>query len=357
MKKIILATGGTGGHIFPALAVKEELEKQGNKVLFLGDKSLEKFLNKEKDLFRILPVTKHNKTFKGIFKLLQSIFQTFKIYSEFKPDIIIGFGSYASFPPLFVAQQKKIKYFIHEQNANLGKVNRVFSKNAEKIFSSYHELFGIDIKNADKIIFTGNPVRKNIKELINFEYTYPEEKNKFTVFITGGSSGASFFGTELLQSLKFLTPEEKNKLHFIYQVREDEIKSVENFCTENKISAEINTFFYDMESRFKNSHLIIARSGASFLAEATIAGVPLILIPYPYGANNEQYENARILKNQNSCIIVEQKDFEAKKFYDLTINLIQNKKQIIEMSSNLKNIAVIDAEIKIINSIKNIDLL
>lgn len=354
-KKIIIATGGTGGHIFPAIAVANELKKENIKVLIIGDKKLDNYSNHISVDYKVVSTAK-TKTFKSAYFIVKGIVQTFFIFKKEKPDFVIGFGSYASFPSLVAAKLLKIPFALHEQNTCVGKVNRWFQNYAEVIFTSFPEIFGFNINNSEKIKYVGNPIRKNIKVLSNNVYKYPNFENgeKFNIFVVAGSGGASFFGNDFLNFIEYLDPKIIKNIHITHQVREDDLEKVKTLYKNKNISAEVNTFFNDINLQYAKANLVIARAGATTIAELASIGLPTIFIPSPFVANNEQYKNSKLLEKREACIMFKQEDFNGVKFGKLLNELILNKDKLINLSNNIRQFTNINAEINIKEAIKEI---
>ena len=224
--------------------------------------------------------------------------------------MIIGFGSYTTLPVLMAARFKKIPFCLHEQNSHIGKVNRFFLKDAKYIFTSFQEIYGMKIEYSDKIVFTGIPIRNEVKKYSNSEYTYPKDNEKFNIVITGGSGGASFFSNEFIKTFSFLDKKIKNKIRIFHQVKNiEEIDFVTNFYEKENIEHTIKPFFENMPELMFKGHLIIARSGVGTISEITAIGRPVIFVPSPNVVNDHQTYNANFYKRNNACLLVEEKSF------------------------------------------------
>lgn len=337
-KTIVLAAGGTGGHFFPAIALAEEIAKSVPNIHLITDRRCEKYITKN---MPVLPhVTDLHIKMSGIFNKIKSIYQlttacikTIILFFKLKPSIVIGFGGYPSFPAMLAASFLKIPIIIHEQNCFLGKSNRIFDKQAKLIALSYKETNNVPLSCKDKIIYTGDIIREIIKKL-------PEKQSfnseVFSIFVVGGSQGARIFSKlipEAIQALKKLEPEIKIR---ITQQVADEYK-LQTLQTYKKlgVECELQSFFYNIHDIYFNSDLVIARSGASTIAELTTIGLPAIFIPFPYSAEDHQTFNAMALVNDNASWCYSQKDITpeilAKKLYEL----ITNRNLIQQASQNL----------------------
>lgn len=337
-KKILLITGGTGGHIFPAITLSNILKSNGYSVLIVGDDQLNKYENSIECEFKIIKSGK-TKSLKTVFSLIEGFFQSISIIKKFKPDLIIGFGSYATFPLLCAGKFLKVPFYLHESNSIIGKVNKWMSPYAKCIMTNFQELYGINIKNANKISVVGMPIRESIIEASKREYKYPDFSNdeKFNIFITGGSGGATFFSNQILQAIELLDKNIKKKICVYHQARIADIDKVKEFYVKYSIKNEVKIFFDDMNKKYKNANLVIARSGTGTISEITTVCIPTIFIPSPNVANNHQAKNVEVLKKANACIVQEEKDFNVEEFSHILKDLIENKNNILfNLIDNMK---------------------
>lgn len=337
-KTIVLAAGGTGGHFFPAIALAEELAKSVPNIHLITDRRCEKYITKN---MPVIPyITDLHIKMSGIFNKIKSIYQlitacikTMILFFKLKPSVVIGFGGYPSFPAMLAASFFKIPIIIHEQNCFLGKSNRIFAKKAKVIALSYKETTNVSSAYKDKIIYTGDIIRETIKNL-------PEKQSfnskVFNIFVFGGSQGAHIFSTlipEAIQFLKKLAPE--IKIRITQQVTDEYKLQILQTYKKIGIECELENFFYNIHDIYLNSDLVIARSGASTIAELTTIGLPAIFIPFPYSAEDHQTFNAMALVKDNASWCYNQKDITpeilAKKLYEL----ITNRNVIQHASKNL----------------------
>lgn len=350
--KIFLATGGSGGHIFPALSVANELTKNDYNICVIADKVFEKYSNGNINN-RIINAGKNLSSFFNIKEIIKGVLQSRHLIIKERPDLVIGFGSYAALPTLIACVITKTPFILHEQNVYIGKINKFFAKYAQKVMTSYHELYGISFDDMDKIVFTGNPVRHEIQRLNNMPYKYPDE-GKFNVLITGGSSGAEIFSEYLPKIFDFAHKEEQKKIKIFHQVREEYLDQVKEYYKKINVEASVSTFFKNIDELLEKAHLVIGRSGSGTLNETAIAGKPMILIPLKNSANNHQEINAKLFERNKSAIIVLEKNFNIPDFQKLFFDLVQNRKLLEEMAKNIKSMSVVDADVKITNIVKEI---
>lgn len=348
--KVFLATGGSGGHIFPAISIAEKLTSENNNICIIADDIYEKYSSCNLN-YRIIKAGKSIKSFSSVKQIIFGFFQALKLIKTEKPDLIVGFGSYATLPTLMACILTKTKFIIHEQNAYIGKINKLFAKYAITVMTTYHELYGINFRDMEKIVYTGSPVRENIKQLKNTKYNYPKDNDEFVVLITGGSAGASIFSEYLPKIFDENHKKEQKKLKIYHQVREEFLDQTKEYYKKINLNAVVQPFFSDIEELLSKAHLVIGRAGSGTLCETAIAGKPSILIPLPNRSNNRQEVNADNFAKNGAGVVVIEKDFTIKDFQTIFFDLIKDKKRLEDMSINAKNLAVVEADENIVNVI------
>ena len=322
---IILATGGTGGHVFPAITLAKALKVQGHNCILFTD---QKTINIER---YILPLCKpRGNKLKFLFLLMYScvlaLYQTRKL----KPKLIIGFGSYASFPTLFAAKIFSIPIILHEQNIVLGRVNRFFFKSAKLIATSFPET---KYAESSKCIFTGNFVDIEAQG-------YSSAETVLNVLIIAGSQGANFFDDVVSSVICDLPAEVKERIRVTQQCTKKNINKVKSLYKSEGIDCELSEFFDDMENKLANAHLVISRAGATSIAEITLAERPAVYIPYPHSKDNHQFYNAKHIEDSGAAVIVEQNSKTKKNLTELLINLLLNPKKLLNMANNTKKTGI-----------------
>ena len=350
---IIIATGGTGGHIAPALSIIDKLIEYNLIIItdIRGEAFFKRFYKNEDKIVHTNNLNHqlivHNVTSpnnKGLKNKLKSLFQilfsTIKCLNLFiinKPQIIIGFGGYSSVTPLIAAKFLRIPIIIHEQNAILGRANRFLSKFANILALSFKDTkFN---ENYCKSIFIGNPVREEFNIIGKLKYNPPEQGKQFSILIMGGSLGASFFSDKIPTILCSLPIELKKRLKVFHQVKEEEMINVKKIYEKNKINSEVKSFFEDIFIQFKKAHLIIARSGGSSIAEILATNRPTIFIPLPTALDNHQEENAKYIVENNGGWLLDQNKTSPKLFKTFLKDLILNPKKLKEASIQIKKIS------------------
>ncbi len=311
-KTIVLAAGGTGGHLFPAEALAQELINRGHKVVILTDKRGEAFksLGDKAEIKTVRAAYLKSgilSKVKAVFDMGLGILQAALLLKKHKPDVIVGFGGYPSFPGVFAGQKMGIPTILHEQNAVLGKANVWLADKALEIATSLPDTKGIKEANKAKVTTTGNPVRSGIIAVRDSAYETPS--GDLRILITGGSQAAKVFGDVVPDAVGKLPEDLKKRLTVIHQCREDAVEVTEKKYQTAGVKAEIKSFFNDMADRLKTCHLFIGRSGASTVAEVAVVGRPAIFVPYPGHADMQQKYNAEVIANNGGAWMVMQDNF------------------------------------------------
>lgn len=332
--KIIIAGGGTGGHLFPGVAVAEEFLKRDkkNKILFIGTgKGLEaRILPNMGFQLRIVDVEGVKgkgiaKSFIASLKIPWSMFQSLMIVREFSPDMVLGVGGYASGPTLITAHFMRVKTAIAEQNAIPGITNRILGRFVDKIFLAFpgtKKFFP-----EEKSVVTGNPVREGFIEKKNFS-----EKTdvRFTLLIFGGSQGAHTINKAVIDSLEYLK-EIKNRFKIIHQTGESDFKWVADAYMDYGIDAQIFPFIGDMAPAFRAADLLVCRAGATSIAEITASGKAAIFVPFPFAVGDHQTENARVLTDAGAAEIIQERELSGKYLAEVILRLYGNPEAVRKM--------------------------
>lgn len=306
---IILSAGGTGGHVFPARALAEELKARDCLVAFITDTRGLKYLDGLNDQTHVLPLASTAGGAKAKAKfaasLLRSYAKAHQLIGQLKPSAVIGFGGYPSAPALFAAQHRMVPTILHEQNAILGLANIMLAPLAKKIALSHQATKGIKQGWISKAVVTGNPVRAEIIAL--HDKPYPQITDTLHLLIFGGSLGAKSFADIIPHSVIALAREVQLKLQITHQARAEDMEKVKRAYNEAGLEADIKPFFDNIPERIERAHLMICRSGASTISETTCAGRPAIYIPYPWHKDQQQLHNARCVAEVGGGWIIEEK--------------------------------------------------
>ncbi|MDR2831430.1 MAG: undecaprenyldiphospho-muramoylpentapeptide beta-N-acetylglucosaminyltransferase [Rickettsiales bacterium] len=325
---IILATGGTGGHIFPAITLAKALRTQGYNCILFTDKKINKNTDVES---YTLPLCKlSSNKFKFFLLLIYSCVLALYQIRKLKPKLVIGFGSYASFPTLLAAKVLSIPIILHEQNTVLGRVNRFFFKSAKLIAISFPET---KYAESNKCVFIGNFVDIKAQGYSNTEVV-------LNILIIAGSQGANFFDDVVSSVICDLPIKIKKRIRVTQQCTRKNINKVKNLYKSEKVNCELSEFFDDMESRLANAHLVISRAGATSIAEITLAECPAIYIPYSHSKDNHQFYNAKYIEDSGAAVIVEQNSEAKKNLTELLVDLLVNSQKLRDMASNAKKTGI-----------------
>ncbi len=365
--RVLLAAGGTAGHINPAIAIAKHIVKEqpDAQILFAGVPSGMEFELVQKAGFDIVPIKvggfrrsfsleniKHN--FKSAYMLLSSDMQAKKIIKEFNPDIVIGAGGYVSGPIVNAATSMKIKTAIHEQNAFPGVTNKILAKKADIVFVATEESIA-QFKNPDKCIVVGNPVRDSII----FKTKEEARKNlglddKICILSFGGSLGARIINRAAADLIEWNDGEKINHIHGFGRLGKEifpEMIKERNIDLSKRNSTQINEYIHNMEDTLVAADIVICRSGAISISELEVAGKASILIPSPYVAENHQYHNAMVLVKNEAALIIEEKDYDKDEFIAQIEKLYNSPELIKAMAKNASKLAILDTAKRIYDEI------
>jgi UDP-N-acetylglucosamine--N-acetylmuramyl-(pentapeptide) pyrophosphoryl-undecaprenol N-acetylglucosamine transferase len=311
---ITLAAGGTGGHMVPAHALAAELKARGHGVMLITDERGAKIPGLFQDVpTHILPAGRLGGGPIGMLKAVRSVLagrrQAKALYREFTPDAVVGFGGYPAFPALLAASSLKIPTILHEQNAVLGRVNRWVAGDAAAIATAYPEVERLKRAYRNKVELVGNPVRTSVARLGTMPFPEFDDTAPLKILVTGGSQGATILGQVVPDALGQLPPKLRHRLQVVQQCRADDIEEVRARYAALNIPAELLTYIEDMPDRLAEAHLIIARAGASTIAELTAAGRPAILVPLPIATDDHQTVNAREMAKAGGARMIPQDEF------------------------------------------------
>jgi UDP-N-acetylglucosamine--N-acetylmuramyl-(pentapeptide) pyrophosphoryl-undecaprenol N-acetylglucosamine transferase len=310
---IVLAAGGTGGHIFPAEALAGELLGRGLKVALVTDKRGQAFGDRLPgvDLHRIRagrPGVSLLSKIVAAAEIALGAVAARKLLRALAPDAAVGFGGYPSVPTMLAASRMGLPTLLHEQNARLGRANRWLAPRMKRIATSFAEVDGLDAAGRSRATETGNPVRASISALRSVPYIAPET-GPIELFVIGGSQGAHILSAVVPAALALLPAAFRARINLAQQARPEDIAAVRADHAANGIKAETATFFSDIPARLARAHLVISRAGASSVAEICAVGRPAILVPYRFAADDHQTANAEALKQAGAAWVMAERDF------------------------------------------------
>ena len=333
-KKVLISTGGSGGHVLPAITIRDHL-KSSYETLISTDLRGLKYLDKEIYKPIIIDVPKLNNLFLLPFVLLKVPFLTLKCIIFFKKEnisILISTGGYMSLPLCLAAKVLNIKIFLIEPNMVLGRANKLFLNYCEKLLCYSEKLINLPKKFEQKKVIIKPLIRKKYYEKNN----YQKDDSLFTIMIIGGSQGASVFDTLINKILVKISS--RFSLKVIHQTSEKNIHSLKNFYEVNKIKNQVFTFDKNLIEVLKLSDLCITRAGASSLAELSQLNIPFIAIPLPSSKDNHQYENAKYYNDKNCCWTFDQNSLDKEKFEELLIDILLKKDEYFVKKNNLEKL-------------------
>jgi UDP-N-acetylglucosamine--N-acetylmuramyl-(pentapeptide) pyrophosphoryl-undecaprenol N-acetylglucosamine transferase len=310
----VLAAGGTGGHMIPAHALADELMDRGHRVALVTDDRGARIPGLfDRVQVHILPAGRISGGPLGWIKAGRSIFtgraMASRLYETFRPSAVIGFGGYPALPALLAAQRDGIPTLIHEQNAVLGRVNRLLAKRVDAVATAYPTVDRLSDAYRGKTRLVGNPVRDEVLALRDQPFPPLTEDGIFRILVTGGSQGASILSTVVPDGLALLPEHFRRRLQVTQQCRAEDIEQVRAKFAGLGIPADLATYLPDLPDRLAWSHLVIGRAGASTIAELTAAGRPAILVPLPSATDDHQTANAREMAKAGGARMIAQSRF------------------------------------------------
>jgi UDP-N-acetylglucosamine--N-acetylmuramyl-(pentapeptide) pyrophosphoryl-undecaprenol N-acetylglucosamine transferase len=351
--RVVIAGGGTGGHLFPGIAIAEEFLKRDDKaqVIFIGtQKGIEsKLLGKLGYDLRIIDIEGLKgrglkALLKGVYQVPKSLWQSRRILKQFSPHLVIGVGGYASGPAVLAAHFMGISTAITEQNAIPGLTNRLLGKFVNLIFITYAKT-AIWFKQG-KIIISGNPVRTAF--IAGREYE-KEKKNFWQLLIFGGSQGAETINKVMINMLPQLQ-KMKDRIQIVHQTGARQMDKIKQAYKESGIKAKVLPFIVDMAREYQDADLIICRAGATSLAEITASGKAAILIPYPWAANDHQTKNAQAMAEAGAAVTINEGELNSGKLFEVIKTLLYGEQALKKMEKKSAKLGNIKAATKIVDA-------
>ena len=330
----VLAAGGTGGHLIPAFALAAELHARGHHVALITDERGANIPGKPDYLTaHVLPAGRFGKNPlgwpKGLAAVLEGRRMALRLFEAFEPSAIIGFGGYPALPALLAAVSARLPSIVHEQNAVLGRVNRLLAGRVDAIATSYDKVDRLKPQHAAKVHLTGNPVRAEVLALREQDFPAFTDESLLRILVTGGSQGARVLSEVVPDGLAMLPPALRQRLQVTQQCRPEDLEAVRARYANHDIPAELGTYFEDMHERLADAHLFIGRAGASTIAELTAVGRPAILVPLPIATDDHQAVNTREMVKAGGARMIRQEAFQPKEL----------AKQIQAMAMNPSSLA------------------
>ncbi len=327
---VVIAAGGTGGHMFPAQAFADEMRARGWTIALVTDERGKKYATNfpadwrlEVDAATFGSKMPH-KLLASALKLRKGTAEARKNFEKTKPSLIAGFGGYPSYPSLSAARAMGLPIIIHEQNSVLGRVNRLFAKTAKFVACGFDRLDRLPLAAEDRKKVVGNPVRSPIKAVRDKPYPELTDTGPINILVTGGSQGARLFGEVIPQAIASLPDAQRARLTVVQQAREEQVEAVRAAYRDAGVKATVEAFFSDMQDRLAAAHLVIARSGAGTVTELAVAGRPAILIPLGIAMDDHQTANAEGMVTGAAADVVPEPKFTAEMLAPLLLERISN---------------------------------
>lgn len=351
-KRIVLAAGGTGGHVFPAQALAQELASQGYKVFIFSDGRGSQFNHSTYNKV-VIPASSLSgsigRKLKGSIKLITGVGVAFYHLRKIKPHVVIGFGGYPSFPTMMAAITLRLPTVIHQADAYFGRTNRLLAPYVTRIATSFPHVENIPSTCQKKVSYTGLPVRP---EIISEPYVSSEENSPFYLLVTGGSQGAKVFSEIIPQAVYQLDLTLQKRLRITQQCRFEFLDLTKALYDRTKARVELSPFLDSMGERYKKVQLVISRAGASSVLEVALVGRPALFVPYPYATDDHQFYNAQQAVTAKGGWMVREKDFTSKELATYLSEWMTSPWKLTEAAVNIRSIAISDAPLRLAHLVK-----
>jgi len=346
---VLLAAGGTGGHLFPAASLGQELQRRGYIVELATDIRAEKFGGDfpARTIHRIPSATLTSNSPIAVAATFTRLgigyAGALRMLLRMKPAAVIGFGGYPTLPPIIAARTLRIPTAIHEQNAVMGRANRLLSRFVDRIGLSLMPTKLLGAEAQAKARLTGIPVRDAVLKFRDTPYAAPDVSSRLLLLVFGGSQGARFFSEALPPALLRLPDDMRGRLTVVQQAREEDLAGLRDAYANAEIAAHLAPFFRDLPERIATAQLVIARAGASTVAELTAIGRPCLLVPLPHALDNDQLENATRLQEVGGGWCVRQSELSTERLAALLQDLFSSPARLADAAKKAHAMATVDA--------------
>jgi UDP-N-acetylglucosamine--N-acetylmuramyl-(pentapeptide) pyrophosphoryl-undecaprenol N-acetylglucosamine transferase len=340
--KVIIAGGGTGGHLFPGIALAEEFRDKNlvTRILFVGTGNRLEKTALSSTPFRHVSISAgglKGKTWrhrlKAIYKVIIGLWESRGIIHQFKPNLVVGVGGYVSGPMVLAARLMGVPAVLHEQNMIPGLTNRLLAKVVKRIYVTFPQTRLVASKG--KVTLTGNPIRSSLAAMAKKETNYHSAKSsqqkRFTILVFGGSQGAHTINRAVTEALAYLP--QKEDMFFIHQTGEADERAVQDAYRACGVTARVQAFFLNMADQYKEADLVICRAGATTIAELTAVGLATIFIPYPFAADDHQTKNAIGMANVGAAEMIHEKDLTELTLADRISHYMQRPQELKKMAA------------------------
>ncbi len=346
-KLILLAAGGTGGHLFPAQALADALLRRGVTIDLATDTRAAHFKFPARAVHVIPSATLRGRNPFSLARtgalLTLGIAKAWALLGRVRPAVVVGFGGYPTVPPLFAASLRGIPTLLHEQNGVMGRANRLLAPRVTTIATGFRTLARLDPRLQEKVTFTGNPVRREVIAAAATLYAAPEANGKLHLLVFGGSQGARVMAEIVPAAIERMSANLRARLVLVQQARAEDLDAVRGAYARLGVVAETAPFFADLPARMAAAHLIVSRSGASTVAELSAIGRPAILVPLPHALDQDQFANAGVLAEAGGALRIEQRDFTPARLATEIAALAGEPGRLAGMAQAAKSAGSIDA--------------
>ncbi len=335
---VVLAAGGTGGHVFPAEALAGEMLKRGYRLALITDRRGDAYggVLGELDTYRVRAGGVAGKSLfarvRSVFEIVLGIWQARRILKRLKPEAVVGFGGYASVPTMVAACLGTCKTAIHEQNAVFGRANRMLAPKVDRIVTSFAKFDELPEGADAKMAHSGMPVRQTIIDQGRVAYPELDDTSSVNILVLGGSQGARVLSDVVPAAVTSLPEAIRARVHMTQQCRPEDLERVRSVYSKANVQADLSSFFADVPVRMAQAHLIVGRAGASMVAEALVVGRPSVLVPYPHAIDDHQMKNAHAVDEAGAGWLMPETSFTAD-------SLCRRLQELIAMPSTLVRVA------------------
>lgn len=344
----VLAAGGSGGHIYPARALAETLLARGHKVVLITDRRGAAFDDAlpQVEVHRIAAGAPSGRGFwgkiDGVARIFKGLGQARRLLGAIRPAAVVGFGGYASVPTVMAATRQGLVTILHEQNAILGRANRMLARRVAKIATAFPSIRGVPPQISARLARTGNPIRSEIAALAETRYQPPEPPSPLHLLVFGGSQGSRALSLLVPAAVAELDAEHRARLTITQQCRPEDVDEVREAYAKIDQPAELASYFNDMGARMGKAQLAITRAGASTIAELSAAGRPAILIPYPYATDDHQRANAEALAETGGAWVSIEVDTTAASLAGMLTRLLDDPSALSDAAAKAHDFGITD---------------
>ncbi len=344
---VLLAAGGTGGHLFVAEALAVVLQKKGVAVELATDRRTAHFKFPARNIHLIPSATLRGRNpiaaARAVALLALGTLKSYSLIGRIKPKLVVGFGGYPTVPPVLAAAWRGVPTLLHEQNGVMGRANRLLAPRVACIATGFRGLKNLTPSLQAKTVFTGNPIRPQVIAASSMPYAAPKPEGRFHLLVFGGSQGAQIMAQIVPAAVERLDAALRARLYIVQQARAEDVETVSAIYARAGVAAECAAFFADLPQRMAEAHLVISRSGASTVAELAAIGRPAILVPLPHALDQDQFANAGVLEAAGGATVLRQSDFTPEHLAVRLAELAQAPERLARMAVQAKSAAVLNA--------------